>query len=288
MRKTTAFLVGIGLLFAASPLLVSAQTVNASGGVSIGDQQLIAVLTQLVQLLEQELAQLTSSASGAPSSQAGNSSFGSNGTGISNVMPNFQMPVQPTPIQLPCIAGIGSTLWNGSGTSNCGTTTTSAGAPFSASPTYGQAPLSVQFTSTGPSGSDIGQTVNFGDGTTGTLNPAPVCATCNLLATVGHTYQNAGTYTATLANSSGATLGTATITVTPQAACPGGCPLGRSALMVSPTSGQAPLSTTFTTWGLTTGTSYSLNFGDGTSVYAFTGYTLGTPVIPHTYMNFAP
>lgn len=63
---------------------------------------------------------------------------------------------------------------------------------FSASPVSGPAPLAVQFRST------VGGTIDFGDGTTGTMNSAPVCASCQALSTAGHTYTAAGTYIATL------------------------------------------------------------------------------------------
>jgi hypothetical protein len=85
---------------------------------------------------------------------------------------------------------------------------------FTATPTSGTAPLSVAFSSTGAPGTDIGSTVEFGDGASGTLIPAPTCFGCNEYAAVGHTYVSSGTYTATLVNSSGTTLGTATIAVT--------------------------------------------------------------------------
>ncbi|HTR19131.1 MAG TPA: peptidoglycan-binding protein [Candidatus Paceibacterota bacterium] len=98
---------------------------------------------------------------------------------------------------------------------------------FSASPTSGSAPLSVQFTSTAPQGSNIGSTVSFGDGTSANLLVAPVCSSCNELGTVTHVYVSAGTYTATLTGAPCACpaggicncpnipiLGTATVTVT--------------------------------------------------------------------------
>ena len=69
---------------------------------------------------------------------------------------------------------------------------------FSANPQTGIAPLSVQFTSTAPQGTDLGSAVSFGDGATGTLMFAPVCSSCNALAVVSHTYTAPGTYTATL------------------------------------------------------------------------------------------
>lgn len=77
-------------------------------------------------------------------------------------------------------------------------TKTNTSTNFSASPTSGTAPLSVRFTSSAPQGSNVGNTVNFGDGTSGNLAFVPVCANCNALSTVSHTYLSAGTYTTTL------------------------------------------------------------------------------------------
>ena len=113
------------------------------------------------------------------------------------------------------------------------TTTPPALANFYASPTSGTAPLSVQFTSTAPQGSDIGNTVNFGDGANGKLGFVPVCSNCNALGTISHTYVSAGTYTATLTGgtcvcSAGGIcncpnmpiLGTATVTVNSASTAP--------------------------------------------------------------------
>ena len=71
-------------------------------------------------------------------------------------------------------------------------------ASFSASPISGTAPLTVQFTSTAPQGSDIGRTVDFGDGSSGSLAFVPICSSCNAIGIVSHTYASAGSYTATL------------------------------------------------------------------------------------------
>ena len=102
--------------------------------------------------------------------------------------------------------------------------TTSAN--FIASPTSGAAPLTVEFTATAPQGTELGNTVNFGDGSMGTLGVVPVCSSCNAEGVVLHTYASAGTYTATLTNNLCACpangicncpnipiLGTATVTV---------------------------------------------------------------------------
>jgi hypothetical protein len=85
---------------------------------------------------------------------------------------------------------------------------------FTATPTSGPAPLAAFFKSTGSPGTDIGSTVNFGDGATDTLTPAPICAGCNPQAFVRHTYPFPGSYNAVLLSSSGNMLAAVTITVT--------------------------------------------------------------------------
>ena len=115
----------------------------------------------------------------------------------------------------------------------CPISATGVGTNFSASPTSGAAPLSVRFTSSAPQGGTIGNTVNFGEGTSGNLGFAPVCSSCNALGTVLHTYTSPGTYTATLTSGACACpaggicncpnmqiLGTATITVNSASAAP--------------------------------------------------------------------
>jgi peptidoglycan hydrolase-like protein with peptidoglycan-binding domain len=85
---------------------------------------------------------------------------------------------------------------SGGGNNNSSTTQTSQ--IFSANPQSGIAPLTVQFVATAPQGTTLGNGVNFGDGTQGTLGVVPVCSSCNEEAIVSHTYVAAGTYTATL------------------------------------------------------------------------------------------
>jgi len=63
-----------------------------------------------------------------------------------------------------------------------------------ADPTSGPAPLRVMFTVSIPSGS----TIDFGDGSTGGVHPAPVCYGCPPLATASHVYQRPGSYVARL------------------------------------------------------------------------------------------
>jgi hypothetical protein len=70
-----------------------------------------------------------------------------------------------------------------------------AGPAIAADPTSGPAPLNVMFTvSPIPSGA----TVDFGDGSTGSVHPAPVCYSCPPLATASHVYQRPGSYVARL------------------------------------------------------------------------------------------
>jgi PKD repeat protein len=141
----------------------------------------------------------------------------SNGTFTAHLMKNT------CPAGAQCFAGpmtVGSTVI----TVGPGSTT---GTNFTASPTLGAAPLTVQFTSTAPQGASLGNKVDFGDGTSGTLAPAPTCLGCQELGTVSHTYSSVGTYTATLTNNLCSCpangicncpnipiLGTATVTVT--------------------------------------------------------------------------
>ncbi|MDO8514557.1 MAG: peptidoglycan-binding protein [bacterium] len=82
------------------------------------------------------------------------------------------------------------------------------GTSLTATPTSGSAPLSVTFSSN--SASDV----RFGDGQTGTLNPAPVCSGCAPSYTALHTYTSAGTFTASANGIS------KTITVTASQASP--------------------------------------------------------------------
>jgi PKD repeat protein len=128
-------------------------------------------------------------------------------------------------------------------------------ATASASPTTGNAPLSVAFTGTAQGGTaPYTYSWNFGDGTTSTSqNPT-------------HTYSAAGTYTATLTvtdSESPAKTATSSVTVTVSAV---GNPLTASA-GATPTSGQIPVNVTFsgTATGGTPPYSYSWNFGDGTT-----------------------
>lgn len=73
---------------------------------------------------------------------------------------------------------------------------------FSATPQTGVAPLTVQFTSSEPQGTALGNFITFGDGATSTLAFVPVCSNCNAMGTATHTYANPGTYTASLMSGS--------------------------------------------------------------------------------------
>jgi PKD repeat protein len=155
-------------------------------------------------------------------------------------------------------------------TSGC---TSNCPVSFTASPTYGAAPLGVQFTSNTPG------TVNFGDGTTGTLVPNPMpmyvcgsgtnCVNPTPTYSITHTYTTANTYTAQLSNTSGSVVGTATITVT------NGSTQGGVSFTASPTSGTAPLSVSFNATGFSQNASYTINFGDGTSASMNQGGCVG-------------
>ena len=128
-------------------------------------------------------------------------------------------------------------------------------ATTSASPTTGNAPLSVSFSGSASGGTGpYSYSWAFGDGSTSTAqNPS-------------HTYSSAGTYAATLTvtdSSSPASTATSSVTVTVSAV---GNPLIATA-SATPTSGQVPVNTAFTGTG-TGGTppySYSWAFGDGST-----------------------
>jgi PKD repeat protein len=137
-----------------------------------------------------------------------------------------------------------------------------------ASPTTGDAPLSVSFTGSATGGTaPYTYSWAFGDGSTSTAQSP------------SHTYSAAGTYTATLTvtdSSSPAKTATSTATVTVSAV---GNPLAATA-SATPTSGQIPLNVAFTgtATGGTPSYSYSWNFGDGSATS-----TSQNP--SHTYSN---
>jgi PKD repeat protein len=84
-----------------------------------------------------------------------------------------------------------------------------AGSPaLTADPTSGPAPLNIMFTVSLPSAS----TIDFGDGSTGGVHPAPVCYGCPPLATASHVYQRPGSYIARII-ANGRPVGGATVMV---------------------------------------------------------------------------
>lgn len=144
------------------------------------------------------------------------------------------------------------------------TATVQAGAPpkaaLTVTPTSGVAPLQVtaDASASTPGANPISTyTFNFGDGTI--VGPQAG-------ATSTHTYTTNGTYTitVTVTDTSGATS-TASATATVQPASP-----PKAALTVTPASGVAPLQVTADASASTAGTNpistYSFNFGDGTTV----------------------
>ncbi len=118
-------------------------------------------------------------------------------------------------------------------------------AAFTASPSSGTAPLTVQFTDTS-AGSPTSWSWDFGDGGTSTSrNPS-------------HTFA-AGTFSVTLraTNDGGSTSAARTISVSAAATRP------TAAFTASPSSGTAPLTVQFTDTSTGSPTSWSWSFGDG-------------------------
>ena len=132
-------------------------------------------------------------------------------------------------------------------------------AGFSATPTSGNAPLTVAFTDTS-TGSPTSRLWNFGDGVT-SIDPKPV-----------HTYTRSGKYTVglTVSNNAASYPVTKSDYIVVNASNP---PV--AAFSASPISGNAPLAVTFTDKSTGSPTSWIWDFGDGTT------YNIRNP--PHIY-----
>jgi PKD repeat protein len=89
--------------------------------------------------------------------------------------------------------------------------TPSLASMFSGEPASGVAPLAVWFTHTGILTGQL--MLDFGDGSSSGMNPAPTCYSCPPVQIVSHTYMSSGLYAATL-TVGGQIIGTVTITVT--------------------------------------------------------------------------
>ncbi len=128
--------------------------------------------------------------------------------------------------------------------------TSGAVADFSAAPTAGNKPLSVQFTDLS-TGNITGRTWNFGDGGSSTaLNP-------------NHTYQQEGSYSVSLTVTGPDGNNTLTRNNYINVTSGGGAPVAN--FSASPTSGNAPLAVQFTDQSSGNITSRTWNFGDGGS-----------------------
>ncbi len=145
-------------------------------------------------------------------------------------------------------------------------------ASFTASPTSGNAPLTVTFngsSSNDPDGSVVSYSWNFGDSSTGSG------------VTASHTYNNSGNYTVTLTvtDDDGATDNVTTLIQVATTPIPNQAPT--ASFTASPTSGNAPLTVTFN--GSSSNdpdgsvVSYSWNFGDSSTGSGVTA--------SHTYNN---
>jgi PKD domain len=124
-------------------------------------------------------------------------------------------------------SGFDPTAWGSSPFTNCGfpyllwNLLTDCGR-LTATPTSGPAPLAVTLTASGLP-LPMTYTINFGDGTTGALTQSSCIGVAAIVGgqsgsqcsgSASHIYTAAGSYTATLLNALGLTVGTAAITVT--------------------------------------------------------------------------
>jgi PKD repeat protein len=159
---------------------------------------------------------------------------------------------------------------------------------LTATPLSGQAPLAVNFSAM-VSNYGGNYTVDFGDGTTGSLQTFASGQVCPLngncvYGSASHTYTYPGTYTAKLEDVSGCTtngctarpssvLGIVTINVTGNT---------QVSLTASPASGQAPLAVNFGASGMSSQYFYDIDFGDGQTSDGLGGaYTTAS----HTYTS---
>ncbi len=152
-----------------------------------------------------------------------------------------------------------------------GQPTTPLAAAITTSAVSGQVPLSVQFSSSGSTGSITGSLWEFGDGASATT------------ATATHVYTTAGTYTAKLTVTDGSSNNqtTVTITVSQTSTPPSSATPPRAVISSSIAAGPTPLVVGFDGSGSTvtnaTITTYAWEFGDGATA---TG-----PEVTHNYTS---
>jgi PKD repeat protein len=190
-------------LLLASPLLVSAQSAS---GTPPGIAQLIALYTQLIQILEQEIAQLQ-----------GGSGCQTPGCPVPVPAPyGGPLPIAACPFYTFPDCTTGTYIPQATDANGCtvpGHYNCTLNASLTASPTSGTAPLAVTFTGITPVPYS-NYSINFGDGqSSGSLYSLSDPGVAGGEVTTSHTYQTAGTYASTLSDPSGDMLGTATITV---------------------------------------------------------------------------
>lgn len=122
-------------------------------------------------------------------------------------------------------------------------------ASFTASPATGTAPVNASFVSTS-TGSITSYAWAFGDGSTATT----------AVGNTAHTYTKAGTYTVSLTVTGAGGSNTTTRTVVASA------PVLSADFAATPTSGTAPLATTFTATASPGLTTFAWDLGDGTKI----------------------
>jgi len=123
-------------------------------------------------------------------------------------------------------------------------------ASFTAAPTTGTAPLTVQFTDTSTGGTPASWAWSFGDGATSVL-PSP-----------SHTYSAGGSFDVSLTVTNGSGSNTSTVPAMIHTTLP---PPPTASFTSTPASGTAPLSVQFTDTSTGSPTGWSWNFGDGTT-----------------------